>query len=157
MKGIFSKEWFIKKYGKKDGIIKYNERSVNISKITHFRKYNKENKQNWSKVSQELFDEIYKIIHYKFDKIYYATLNHEYSCGTKHNYDFVLLDNKKVIEFNGDKFHANPNIYKYNDIPLKFINKTSKEIWEHDKRKNDKCINNGFDFKNSMGTRLFEK
>ncbi len=35
---------------------------------------------------------------------------------------FVVLDNKKIIEFNGDKWHANPKTYKENDIPMRGIN-----------------------------------
>ena len=75
-------------------------------------------------------------------------MNHEYSCGVaNNNYDFVVLDNKKIIEFNGDKFHANPNKFKSSDIPLKFLKKTSEEIWLLDKIKIEKAISNGFDVK----------
>jgi len=148
MKGVFSLKWFINKYGKDIGEKKYKERSINISKISHFRKYNKENKKNWSKISQELFFEIHNIIGDNFEKIYFGELNHEYSCGVQnHNYDFVLLDKKRVLEFNGDKFHANPKLYEKNDIPLKFINKTSQKIWEDDKKKLNKAKNNGFKIK----------
>ena len=75
-------------------------------------------------------------------------MNHEYSCGVKdNNYDFVIVDNKKVIEFNGDKFHANPTMFEKYDIPLKFLNKTSEQIWEEDKIKINKAIKNGYDVK----------
>jgi hypothetical protein len=147
MKGVFSLSWFIKKHGEIEGIIKYNERSLSISKTTHFRNINN-NKQKWSKISQELFWSVYNIIQNKFNKIYFGELNHEYSCGIySHNFDFVIEDIKKVIEFNGDKFHANPTIYKENDIPLKFINKTSKEIWDKDKNKINKLLNNNYKVK----------
>ena len=73
-------------------------------------------------------------------------LNHEYGCETNQNFDFVVLDIKKIIEFNGDKWHANPKYYKYNDIPMNgFINKTAKEIWINDLLKNNKAINNGYE------------
>jgi hypothetical protein len=147
MKGVFSKEWFIKKYGDEIGIQKYEERSKNISKTTSFRNMNN-NKNNWSNISQDLFWNIYKIIEHKYTKIYFGELNHEYSCGVQnHNYDFVVLDNKKIIEFNGEKFHANPDKYVESDIPIKFINKTAKEIWEFDENKNNKAINKGFQIK----------
>jgi len=148
MKGYFTLDWYIKKYGKLEGNIKYKERCDKISKSSHFRIYNKSNKNNWSNVSQELFNKIYEVIGNKFNKIYFGELNHEYSCGIQnHNFDFVILDNKKVIEFNGDKFHANPELYNENDIPLKFIGKTSKEIWNDDNEKMDKLKQNGFQIK----------
>jgi len=148
MKGVYTLDWFIKKYGDEIGKIKYEERSINVSKISHFRKYNKQNKENWSKISQLLFWEIYNIIKKSFTTIYFGELNHEYSCGVaNNNYDFVVLDNKKIIEFNGDKFHANPNKFKSSDIPLKFLKKTSEEIWLLDKIKIEKAISNGFDVK----------
>lgn len=128
MKGVFTKEWFIKKYGEEIGLQKYDERSKNISKTSYFREYNKINKNNWSKVSQELFWEIYKNIEHKYEKIYFGELNHECSCGVlSHNYDFVILDNKKIIEFNGDKFHANPNKFEENDIPIDFMKKKQRK------------------------------
>lgn len=147
MKKVYSLDWFINKYGEEQGNFLYDERSKKISKTTHFKKYNKENKENWSKISQELFWEIYNIIKNDYEKIYFGELNHEYGCETNTNFDFVIIDNKKVIEFNGDKYHANPKIYEKNDIPLKYIGKTSEEIWDNDKLKNQKLINNGYELK----------
>jgi hypothetical protein len=141
-------EGSIKKYGEEIGLQKYDERNKNISKTTYFRGKTNFSKNTWSNVSQELFWKIYKIIKHKYEKIYFGELNHECSCGIQsHNFDFVILDNKKIIEFNGDKFHANPNKYNENDIPIKFINKTAKEIWNFDEEKNNKAINKGFQIK----------
>lgn len=145
MEGVFSKSWYIKKYGKNIGETKYNDRILNLSNKTYWNRYNKQNKQNWSNISQDLFNEIYKIIKYDYDDIYYGSLNHEYGCETNKNFDFVIKDIKKVIEFNGDKFHANPRIYESKDIPLKFIGLTSKDIWKNDKEKIESAINNGYD------------
>jgi len=145
MKGVFSKCWYIKKYGKTEGIKKYNERSIHLSKKTFWHTYNKKNKQNWSKISQEMFWEIYKRIKNVYKNIYFGELNHEYGCETNMNFDFVIKDNKKIIEFNGDKFHANPTIYNKNDISLKFLNKTAEEIWNEDKIKHDLAKNKGYD------------
>lgn len=147
MKKVNTLNWFIEKYGEEMGRIKYKERSIKISKTSYFKKYNKENKENWSKLSQILFWEIYNIIGKDFKKIYFGELNHECSGGTKYNFDFVILDNKKIIEFNGDQFHANPKIYDENDIPLKFLGKTAKEIWISDEEKIKAAKNKGFDIK----------
>lgn len=148
MKGVFSKDWYIKKYGEKEGLKKYKERSKNLSKNTFWRKYNKKNKENWSKISQELFWEIYKRISHLYKNIYFGELNHEYSCGIPYcNFDFVIKDNKKVIEFNGDKFHANPKIYESNTVPLKFIDLTAKEIWKRDESKIKNLKDRNYDVK----------
>lgn len=148
MKGVFTLKWFIEKYGKIDGIELYNNRNANIAKTTHFREFNKKNRENFSKISQKLFWDIYIKIKHNFKKIYFAELNHEYSCHTGyHNYDFVILDNKKVIEFNGDKFHANPQLYNENDVPLSFMQLNSKEIWERDIIKNELLLKNGYSLK----------
>lgn len=47
----------------------------------------------------------------------------------------ILIESKKiVIEINGDKWHANPRIYKSTDLIYKWGGtKTAKEIWEFDK------------------------
>ena len=41
-----------------------------------------------------------------------------------------------VIEFNGDIWHANPELYNENDKPFPFDRKyTAKEIWQKDAEK----------------------
>jgi hypothetical protein len=148
MKGVFSKEWYVNKFGDTKGIIEYEKRSKNLSKKTHWIKFNKENKQNWSKISQELFWKIYESIQFNFKNIYFGELNHEYSCAIHNcNFDFVVKDNKKIIEFNGDKFHANPKLYKNTDIPLKFIGRTSQDIWKFDELKIENVKSKGYDLK----------
>lgn len=142
MSKVFTFDWFIDKYGNEEGERLYKERSEKISKNTYFKEYNKTNKENYSKISQELFWSIYKNV--DFEKVYFAELNHEYGCETKRNFDFVIIDNKKVIEFNGDKWHANPLLYEENDIPLPFTKKKAKTIWTDDAIKNNKAINNGY-------------
>ena len=49
-------------------------------------------------------------------------------------YDFINHVAKIILEFNGDIWHANPDLYSENWInPVS--KKTAKEIWEHDKEK----------------------
>lgn len=144
MKGTFSLEWFIEKYGE-EGKKLYRKRCENITKTTHFIHYNKKNRNNYSKISQEMFWKIYtRLKDVASKKIYFAELNHEYGCGTNKNFDFVDNDNKKIIEFNGDLFHANPLIYEAEDKPNPYTDLTSKDIWENDEKKNSKAIKNGY-------------
>lgn len=97
------------------------------------------NQNNYSKVSQELFWQIIQRIDNSKNKIYFAELNKEFNVYNGNGiyfFDFVDTSRKKVIEFNGDYFHANPSMYAegfYNEV----MKKTSKEIWNADKNKLD--------------------
>jgi len=137
---------WVEKYGKEEADKKWVVYLKKLSDTSYFRTYNKQNNKNWSKISQKLFWEIYSEINSQYKKIYFAELNHEFSCGIRSkNFDFVIKDTKKVIEFNGDKWHANPKIYEEEDIPFDFIGISAKEIWENDKSKNDLAKQNGYD------------
>lgn len=66
----------------------------------------------------------------------FATKNTEFSLynkefNEKYFYDFCY--NKKIIEYNGDFWHANPKIYNESDVVHK--NKVAKDIWNYDIRK----------------------
>jgi len=99
-------------------------------------------KNNYSKISQELFWDLYDKLKDK-NKIYFGELNKEFGHYDLINkrgyyYDFVDTKNKKVIEFNGDIWHANPKLFNENSTPNPFKKQlTAKEIWKHDKMKND--------------------
>lgn len=144
-KGMFTLQWFINKYGKDQGTKLYKERCNSISKNTYFRTYI--SSQSTSKIAQELFLNLYNKISNIYSYIYFNPLTHEHSCGTgKYNYDFVILDNKKVIEFNGDFWHANPLQYKANDIiPIPGGPVSAESIWNKDILKINALKNNGYD------------
>lgn len=58
-----------------------------------------------------------------------------------YNFDF-LIKGKKILEIQGDFWHANPNKYKANDILMTgFI---VKDVWNKDKRKKEIVERNGF-------------
>jgi hypothetical protein len=110
--------------------------------------------KTYSKISQKLFYEIYSILPQELKTCcYFATLNHEYTevipdnfrnCqdidNFRYNYDFCInyQDVKFVVEFNGDLWHANPQIYKWDDTPNP-MNKNiiSEDIWIKDRKRND--------------------
>lgn len=144
--GVFTLEWFIKKYGE-NGSKLYEERSQRISEQGQHKNYiYLRNEHQFSKVSQVLFNIICKKIG-RTNGIYYGSLNHEFSLGSHHNFDFVDTINKKVIEFNGDKWHANPRFYKPNDVSIKKGNVTiiAKEVWEKDKQIENLAKSKGYD------------
>jgi hypothetical protein len=137
---------WVKKYGEEEANKKWRNYLEKLSKSSYFRTYNKQNNKNWSNISQELFWNIYSEISEKYKKIYFGELNHEYSCGIRSkNFDFVVKDNKKVIEFNGDKWHANPKLYEEKEAPFNFIGLTAKEIWEKDNEKINLAKERGYD------------
>ncbi len=145
MKGVFSLSWFIKKYGETEGKEKYNKRCKHISQTTYFKKLNKESKNNYSKISQELFWILYERLSLRvIPDVYFGELNHEFSCGTDSNFDFVIKHKKRVIEFNGNIWHANPKIFNENDTPNPYNNLTSKEIWSNDESKIKKAKEKGY-------------
>jgi hypothetical protein len=117
----------IEKYGEEEGTAKYKKQREN-------------NTPGYSKISQELFFKILEFIPDK-ENVKFTEHNKEwfqYDSSPNNNcvyfYDFKY--HNKIIEYNGDKLHANPEMFNENDHPSYYDkNKTSKEIWEHDEKK----------------------
>jgi len=140
----FSKEICINKYGKEKGLEIFKKRQEKWQLTLH-----KTHKLHcgYSKISQDLFNELVK---HTNNEIYYGSLNREYTIYNKENkhvysFDFTDLTNRKIIEFQGDIYHANPNLFSEDDKPSPWSNLTSKELWEKDKYKQQIAINNNFD------------
>lgn len=62
-------------------------------------------------------------------------------------FDIFVINTHKLIEVNGDFFHANPSKYKEDDILFRGTKreKTAKEIWKHDKEKLDYAKSFGYE------------
>lgn len=128
----FSLEKCIEKYGLEKGTIIYNNRQNKwLKSFKNSMKTNFVNGIQSSSAANKLFSIIEKQI----------TGQREFILG-KYAFDFVY--NNKIIEFNGDYWHANPKIYDKT-----FINKTNgytaKEIWKRDKDKIKYAKNHGYD------------
>lgn len=146
----FSLEKCIEKHDEIEGLKVWSDRQYKWSKS--FKK------QNYSKISQELFDELYK--YYNSTEIYYATKdksidkNQEYRLrlidGSLVLPDFICMDSKKIIEFDGDYWHsvqvANPSKEKDRDYRILNSGYSLLHIREYD-FKNDRqkvieeCLN----------------
>jgi len=144
----FSLDICIEKYGEIEGTKKFKKRTIKWQKSLL---ENGNLKCGFSKISQELF---YKILEkYGFEdrkNVYFATKNQEYFISLKggifYQYDFTDLKNKKIIEYNGDEYHANPKKYESYDTPHPFRkNITSEEMWKKDKDKKEIAELNGFE------------
>jgi very-short-patch-repair endonuclease len=107
-----SKGWFMKKYGDEweTPYIEYYNKKI---KQLH-ENNSKLNNDRYSKISQELFNDIYKQINNK-EKVYYATNNGEYFINLKDDYKIKLnkhcikpdfMVSNKIIEFNGEYWHS---------------------------------------------------
>jgi hypothetical protein len=144
----FTLEKCILKYGEEEGREHFTKRQNKWlnSLLTNGNMF-----IGYSKISQELFYKLLEIYDVNDkNKIYFATHNKEFKIKKEEGgvwlYDFTDIKNKKIIEFNGDMFHGNPNKYKSTDTPHPFRKKiTAQDMWDKDKRKIDKAINEGFD------------
>lgn len=152
----FSLEKCIEKYGKDEGIKRWQQRQEKWLK--NYKK------QNFSSVSQELFWKIYEQIKKENLDIRFATIdsnknkdtsgkNHEFLLKTKKSFikpDFVILDFKKIIEFDGDYWHGNARGNKSRDFvrdkTLSEMGYKVLHVPERDYKKNpkeiiDNCVN----------------
>lgn len=140
----FSKEICINKYGEEKGIEIFNKRTKKWLESLH---KNENLVIGYSNISQILFDIVKERtkIEYK-----YATNGGEFKIKRKDGgyyvYDFIDIDNNKIIEYNGDMYHANPMYYIETDNPHPFRkNITAKDIWDKDFHKIKLAEDNGFE------------
>ena len=92
---------------------------------------------NKSKMEKELFN-LLKDKYNNVLKVHHKTLHIE----NKWYYPDITINNELIIEFNGDYWHANPNIYEGNDIV--HHNKFASDIWEHDNQRKETFFNAGY-------------
>lgn len=142
----FSKDKCIQKYGEKEGLKIFNERQIKWQESLY---RNGKLKSGYSSISQELFFELLK--YYEVEEsnlIFFAKKGGEYVIKGGDNfyrYDFTDLNNKKIIEYNGDCYHANPKKYLAEDHPHPFRKDlTSQEIWDKDLNKIKLANQKGF-------------
>ena len=96
-----------------------------------------------SKISQVFFWRLYnRMSNNQKEHCYFHELNNEYKI---YNYNVDFIVGNKIIEFYGDRWHANPNKYNRNDIPGVYSKRKSIEIWEHDNKRNNIIIDEGYE------------
>ncbi|MCK9575400.1 MAG: hypothetical protein M0R51_05535 [Clostridia bacterium] len=120
--------------------------------------------KNWSKISKQCFIKIEKLI---ADKCYYAENEKLFYVNKKRYYADFSYKNI-IIEFNGDIFHANPDIYTATDHPNPYApHLTAQDIWLNDMKRKTAFESAGFsyyviwenDYNNSkhIATEMYEK
>ncbi len=124
--------WFVNKYGEEIGNKKYEDWIVK----------SRPNIMLFSKISQDLFEKIDKILTTKIpnEACYYFNKNKEFKIN-RYNVDFLFRN--KVIEFYGIYFHMKPSIFSENDFN-KVIKLTASEIWDKDSKRMRIIENEGY-------------
>lgn len=132
-----TKEQLIDKYGKEY----VDNLSINRGKGRRnnlFRRY--------SKISKSFFDELQ--LRVKDDLLYGENEKWIRYNKNKGYYVDLLIENKnKIIEFNGDFYHANPKLYESESIIKMSKTKilSANKIWEQDKTKIDNLNKLGYE------------
>lgn len=129
-----SLDYFIEKYGEKEGTKKYQQ-MIDAKSFGCF-----------SPISQQLFKQI------KCNESLYGNKELMINNHNKLHYKIYKLDfcnpsTKKVIEFNGVKWHAKPTKYGPNDkIYIRSdVIQLAKDIWKHDQEKLQCIKDQGYD------------
>ena len=145
---MFNKSVELKKFGSsKEGLIEnygldfYNKRINKTKVVLKNRGFNK-----YSKISLELFLEIEKNIdldcfYGKNEKIIQFYADEKYFCF----YADFMCENK-IIEFYGDYFHGNPEVYnKDKIIGSKYKHFSAEDAWKKDSDRINLIKNQGYD------------
>lgn len=153
----FTLEKCIAKYGEEEGTKRYIERQKNwsakveeqyqqglFSKIPH-----SQNSCIYSKFEKDIVDSIIESLDIDINDIYcYKTSqfrleNTNEDCKNKiFSYDLTI--GNKIIEFNGDFWHMNPDMYD-SDYVHPYSNLSAEEKWEIDEIKLNCAFQNGYE------------
>lgn len=124
-----SLEYYINKYGEEHGEKIFKD--IQKKKLNNFNKL-------YSLIGYEFCENIDKKINNDFNQIYYGDNEYKFFVW-EDNFniicvDLYIKDINMVIEFYGDYWHRNPQIYDINDDVV-------KKIHDYNKRRVDKLIN----------------
>lgn len=153
----FTLEKCIEKYGEEDGIKRYTERqtkwSAKVEAMYQQGMFSKvpltQNSSIFSKFEKDMVDSIIDELDLDIDDIncyknsQFQLSNVNDKCGNKiFSYDFKF--GNKIIEFNGDFWHMNPDMYD-SDYVHPYSNLSAEEKWEIDEIKLNCAFQNGYE------------
>ena len=153
----FTLEKCIEKYGEEDGIKRYTERqtkwSAKVEAMYQQGMFSKvpltQNSSIFSKFEKDMVDSIIDELDLNIDDIncyknsQFQLSNVNDKCGNKiFSYDFKF--GNKIIEFNGDFWHMNPDMYD-SDYVHPYSNLSAEEKWEIDEIKLNCAFQNGYE------------
>ena len=155
----FTLEKCIAKYGEEEGIRRYTERqtkwSAKVEAMYQQGMFSKvpltQNSSIFSKFEKDMVDSIINELDldldiddincYKNSQFQLSNVNDK--CGNKiFSYDFKF--GNKIIEFNGDFWHMNPDMYD-SDYVHPYSNLSAEEKWEIDEIKLNCAFQNGYE------------
>ncbi len=127
---------------KEDLISQYGEEKAH-DMVKNRGRRNKEFKR-YSKISKLFFDSLQNMTE---EHLFYSENEKWLRINENKGYFVDLIKDLKIIEFNGDFFHANPNLYKKDDVIKMSESKklTAQEIWNQDNKKLNNLLNLGYD------------
>jgi len=132
----FSKEMCIQKYGEADGLVAWQNRQDNWQDTLNAKSPEEKARINRLKLTKGItISKAEKIILEQI-KLSISNVTHQFTLteANKKHYIYDIMANKKIIEYNGDFWHSNPDIY-----PPNFINPRTKikavDKWEIDRVK----------------------
>jgi len=135
----FTLEKCIEQYGETEGRRIYESRQAKwVKSLQNNFLLLGENRSIKSQGELELVDSICKALNIKVPK------KQKYIKGENCNYAYDFEYNHKIIEYNGDYWHCNPQIYK-SDYIHKTTKLTAAEIWEKDLNKIQTAKQHGYD------------
>lgn len=135
-KKVQSLENFQRRYGKEEGLKRY-------------RSFVENHRKGFSDVASNLFEQIESLLNTDNVSFLYLPKNSELlleKIGGFYKYDFCIPELKFIIEFNGDIFHGNPQLFSESDCPNPYDRTlTVKQMWLNDKEKIDLARSKGFE------------
>lgn len=158
-----SKQRYIDEFGEEEGLKIFNEiNKKKIQSLENFqRKYGKEEglrrycdflasrRCSFSKMASSLFRKTESSLNRNDITYIYQPKTEEFSIYQKNRsffYDFCIPELKFIVEFNGDVFHGNPQLFNESDRPNPFDRTlTAKQMWSNDKEKIDLARSKGFE------------
>lgn len=169
LKGFQTLEWFVNKYGQETGrdlyddvckkkaltldnfVRKYGEEEGRLRYEEYYREHYTGFRQ--SNAAMELFNKLMENEDVKTHKIWFDGHPKEFGKYLHEIDKYVFFDffdeiTGRIIEFNGDYWHANPLVYEADSIihmPAK-TTKIAKDIWQWDEARN-KAIESEYGYK----------
>lgn len=136
----FTLDKCIEKYGQEKGVEVWKERQYKwVHSLQQSFEKDGDSRTPISKFESDCKKRICEILHIDIPH------KQKYISDKNNNhYSYDLTINNKIIEFNGDYWHCNPNLY-CEDYFNKSKQKTAHEIWEYDKIKINCAKSFGYD------------
>lgn len=141
-KRTFTLEKCIAKYGREKGIEIFNKRQEKWKKSLYknFEKHG-DGRSSQSKFAHNIICKICDYLNLNIQDYTKEKWMTDPVIDRHYAYDFTY--GNKIIEFNGDYWHANPDIYDSNFFNIR-KNMTAEEIWLYDKQKLQCAHKNGY-------------